>query len=94
MPLNLSQFLVMRRARSRWLYWDSAAGAATYALVWGSATGTYTTSLSVGAVTKYKINDLALPVGSTAYIAVKGVDSAGTAGSASNELVVRDGAQV
>lgn len=92
--MNLTQLLLATRARNRWFYWDSASGAATYAIVYGSATGTYTASLSVGAVTKYKINDLALPTGGTLYMAVKAVDTAGTASSPSNELIVRDGVQI
>lgn len=92
--MNLTQLQLLTRTRARWLYWDSASGASTYSLVYGSATGAYTTSLSVGAVTKYKINDLALPTGGTFYMAIKSVDSAGTASSASNELVIRDGVQI
>ena len=92
--MNLNELFIRTRNRARWLYWDSASGAATYSLAYGSATGSYTSSLSVGAVTKYKINDLALPTGGTLYMAVKAVDTAGTASSPSNELIVRDGVQI
>lgn len=92
--MNLSEFFLRTRDRARWLYWDSATGAATYAIVYGSASATYSTSISVGAVLKYKINDLGLSTGGTYYMAVKAVDSAGTASSASNALVIRDGTQI
>lgn len=92
--MNRNELFLRVRNRARWFYWDSASGAATYSIVYGSATGSYTTSLSVGAVTKYKLNDLGLPTGGTLYMAVKSVDTAGTASSPSNELIVRDGVQI